>query len=154
MDLSKRITECQTIDDLSFLETHYMLDDNERALVFERKVEIIGRLLEWGVENEGLGLPANLAETWRPEQREYFISQWKNDQPLLLANDDPELCDLTHNWSSYERDTLFGEWSNDEGLLQVGRGEKRHADDNYHAETSEVSNNNLFRISQVRQVKV
>ena len=65
--------------DLTFLETHYMLDDNERALVFEGKVQIIARLLEWGVNTERLGLPA---DTWRPEQRESFIILLKNDQPL------------------------------------------------------------------------
>ena len=40
MDLSQRITVCQTIADLTILEAHYMLDDNVRALVFEKKVKI------------------------------------------------------------------------------------------------------------------
>ena len=99
-----------------------------------------------GVENERVRLPANTTDTRRPEKRGSFITQRKNDQPLLLANDDPMLCDLTRNWSSYEGDNLFGEWLNDEGLSQVGRGENRPAEDNGAELNSEVSHTNFFNV--------
>ena len=42
------------------------------------------------VENERLGLVADLTDTWTPEQREMFLLDWNNDEPLLemMANED------------------------------------------------------------------
>ena len=51
--------------------------------MFERKVEIISRFLEWGAENERVGLTENLLDSWTPEQRQHFMMDWQDDEPLL-----------------------------------------------------------------------
>ena len=83
MDLRAKIAECQTIDELMALENLYVLNECEQELVFDKKVEIICRMVEWGMENERLGLVADLTDTWTPEQRERFLSNWQDDEPLL-----------------------------------------------------------------------
>jgi hypothetical protein len=74
MDLTTKVLECQTVAELSALESLYVLNEQEQALIFERKVELIGRLLEWGIENEQLGLVVNLMDSWTPEQQENFMN--------------------------------------------------------------------------------
>ena len=49
MDLTTKVLECQTVAELSALESLYVLNDQEQALIFERKVELIARSLEWGI---------------------------------------------------------------------------------------------------------
>ena len=86
------------------------------------KVEIISRLLEWGIENEQQGLTANLSESWTPEQRQRFMFDWNDDEPSqqMMA-----IEDFTQHWSPEERESFLLDWSDDEPLLQMGRGEKR-----------------------------
>ena len=85
MDLTRRIIESQTIEELLILmvESLYDLIEYEQSLVFERKVEIITRRAEWAIENERMGLPADLTESWTYEQRERFLHDWENDEPFL-----------------------------------------------------------------------
>ena len=74
---------CQTIAELSTLERLYLLNEVEQRILFERKLEIFHRITEWRVENEQLGLTADFTDTWTPEQRERFMREWQNDDPLL-----------------------------------------------------------------------
>ena len=83
MDLAVKIAECQTIAELSTLERLYLLNEVEQRILFERKLEIFRRITEWRVENEQLGLTADFTDTWTPEQRERFMREWQNDDPLL-----------------------------------------------------------------------
>lgn len=163
-----KISECQTVTELTTLENLYVLNEFEQGLVFERKVEIISRLLEWGMENEQMGLAANLTDSWTPGQREKFLLDWNNDEPLveMLANEDSQLHDLTHQWPTEERERFYRDWQDDEPLLQTGRGEKRSIDEvNDGASTSnevnEVNNgasnevsDNFFTVTATKQVKV
>ena len=87
MDLPAKIAECQTIAGLSTLERLYLLNEYEQGLLFERKVEIMCRLAEWGMENQQLGLVANITDTWTPEQRERFLFHWQNDEPLFQIDE-------------------------------------------------------------------
>ena len=145
MDLTAKINECQTAAELTALENLYVLTEREQEMVFERKLEIVCRVAEWRIENEQLGLAADLTATWTPEQRERFLLDWNNDEPLLemMANEDfiRALEDNIHQ---------------DKPLLQVGRGQKRSIDKaNDGAGTSdEVSGNNFFTMTNVKQVKV
>ena len=145
MDLTAEINECQTAAELTALENLYVLTEREQETVFERKLEIVCRVAEWRIENERLGLVADRTDTWTPEQREMFLLDWNNDEPLLemMANEDfiRAFEDNIHQ---------------DEPLLQVGRGKKRSIDEaNDGAGTSdEVSGNNFFTMTDVKQVKV
>ena len=90
MDLAAKIMECQTIAELTALENLYVFTEREQEMLFERKVEIVRRVAEWRIENKRLGLVADLTDTWTPEQREMFLLDWNNDEPLLemMANED------------------------------------------------------------------
>ena len=66
MDIIRKIIECQTVAELTTLESLYVLNEYEQGLVFERKVEIISRVLEWGMENEQLGIAASLTVVFMP----------------------------------------------------------------------------------------
>ena len=88
------------------------------------------------MENEQLGLVANLSDTWTPEQRERFLLDWQNDVPLFQIDQ-----------GSYEE-------MNDEPLLQTGRGRKRSIDEvNDGARTSDEVSNNFFTMTDVKQVR-
>ena len=141
MDLPAKIAECQTIAELSILERLYLLNEYEQGLVFERKVEIMCRLAEWGMENEQLGLVANISDTWTPEQRERFLFDWQNDEPLFQI--DEGLCEEMNDMK-------------DEPQQQVGRGQKRSINEVNDGEekSDEVSDNNFFIVTDVKQVKV
>ena len=139
MDLPTKIAECQTIAELSISERLYLLNEYEQGLVFERKVEIMCRLAEWGMENEQLGLVANISDTWTPEQRERFLFDWQNYEPLFQINEGlyEEMNDMK-----------------DEPQLQVGRGQKRFINEVNDGEekSDEVSDNNFFTVTDVKQV--
>ena len=79
MDIVRRILACETIDELTVLEGLYVLNEYEQGLVYERRIEIVSRLLEWGTENEQQGLVANLSDSWTPEQRRSFLVEWNDD---------------------------------------------------------------------------
>ena len=94
----------------------YVLSEAEQRLVYAKKVEIISRLLEWGIENEQQGLTANLSNSWTPEQRQHFMSDWNNDEALqqMMATED-----FTQHWSPEERESFLLDWNDDEPLLQM-----------------------------------
>ena len=88
MDLSAKITECQTAAELTALENLCVLNERAQEMVFERKLEIVCRVAEWRIENERLGLAADVTDTWTPEQRERFLLDWNVDGPLLPFGND------------------------------------------------------------------
>ena len=124
-----------------------MLNEYEQGLVFERKVEIIGRVLEWGMENEQLGITASLTDSWTAEQRRQFLHDWQNDEPWLQSDRVELAANFTDSWTPEQRETFVMDWQNDEPLrqwmnepvAQSGRGQKRSIDDvNDSASTSEA----------------
>jgi hypothetical protein len=74
--IAEKICKAQTVADLTALENQHTLNEFEQGLMFDRKVEIISRFLEWGAENERVGLTANLSDSWTPEQRQQFMMDW------------------------------------------------------------------------------
>ena len=68
--------ECQTIAELTSLESQYVVREFEKSLVFEKKLELIGRLLEEGTQDEQLEFPTNLTGPWALEQRQQFELEW------------------------------------------------------------------------------
>ena len=83
VDMDTKIKDCQTIAELTVLESSNTLSKAEQRLVFEKKMEIFQRLREWRIENERLGPVADLSDTWTPEQLERLLYDWQNDEPLL-----------------------------------------------------------------------
>ena len=52
-------------------------------LIFEQRISILGRLMQWGVENEAMGLVGSISDSWTPEQRQQFIEDWMDDELLI-----------------------------------------------------------------------
>ena len=129
MDIVRRILACETIDELAALEGLYVLSEYEQGLVYERRIEIVSRLLEWGTENEQQGLVANLSDSWTPEQRRSFLVEWNDDEPFRAV-------------------------MNSEPVVQSGHGEKRTADESGEGTSEQVSESNYFTVTNVKQVKV
>ena len=114
MDIVRKIVACETVDKLTLLENLYVLNEYEKGLVYERKVEIITRLLEWGMENERHGLAANLSDSWTPEQRRNFLAEWNDEEPLRLVLNEEALqhssCNIqatNHSWDVGKEDQLM-----------------------------------------------
>ena len=114
--METRINECQTIAEL----------------VFERQMEIFQRIAEWRLENERLGFAPNLTDTWTPEQRERFLSDWQDNEFIAQINQGQK--------RSYE------EMIDDKP--QTGGGVDEMSDN----ETSDESN--FFTVDSVKEVNV
>jgi hypothetical protein len=129
MNNIQRILECETSDELAALEGLYVLSEYEQGLVYKRRIEIVSRLLKWGMENEQHGLTANLSDSWTPEQRRNFLREWNDDGPLMAV-------------------------MNSEPVIQSGRGEKRSASESGEGTSEQVSDSNYFTVTSVKQVKM
>ena len=132
MDIVRKIVACETIKELTLLESLYVLNDYEQGLMYERKVKISARIAEWRVENKRQGLAANISDSWTPEQRRNFLAEWNDDEPLRLVL----------NEESLQR--------SGDGL-QSGRGEKRSIDE---STSEQVSESNYFTVMKAKQVRV
>ena len=65
-------------------------------------------------------------------------------------------ADLTDTWTPEQRERFLLDWNYNEPVLQTGRGEKRSIDeiDDGAGTSDEVSDNNFFTMTGVKQVKV
>ena len=62
------------------MEKKYSLNEHEKDLMFGKRIAIISRLIEWGKENEAMGLEGSISDSWTPEVREEFIKDWMNEE--------------------------------------------------------------------------
>ena len=83
MDLPTMIKESTTLAQLLELEKKFSFNEHEKTLIFEQRISILGRLMQWGVENESMGLVGSISDSWTPEQRQQFIEDWMDDEPLI-----------------------------------------------------------------------
>ena len=83
MDISTLIKESTTLAQLLELEKKFSFNEHEKTLIFEKRISILGRLMQWGVENEAMGLVGSISDSWTPEQRQQFIEDWMDDEPLI-----------------------------------------------------------------------
>jgi hypothetical protein len=163
--MDTKISDCQTITELKFLERENTLNEAEQRLVFERQMEIFQRIREWRKENEQLGLVADLSDTWTPEQREAFMCDWQNDEPVTgrgqkrsrdEMNEDGGIRDepLLQAGQKRSHDEMNDDGGTpDESLLQYGRGQKRSHDEMNDGASDEVSDD-FFTVTDEKQVNV
>ena len=83
MHLPTMIKESTTLAQLLELEKKFSFNEHEKTLIFEQRISILGRLMQWGVENEAMGLVGSISDSWTPEQRQQFIEDWMDDEPLI-----------------------------------------------------------------------
>ena len=69
--LITKIRECQTFAELASLKSQYVVVGVE-SVVFEKKLELIGRLLEEETRDEQLEFTTNCTGPWGLEQRQQF----------------------------------------------------------------------------------
>ena len=74
--------EFETLKQIEEYEAANVLTDEQRRVLFERRMQIFLRIHQWREENERLGLAPDLTDTWTPEQREQFLRDWQDDEVL------------------------------------------------------------------------
>ena len=67
MDLPTMIKESTTLAQLLELEKKFSFNQHEKTLIFEQRISILGRLMQWGIENEAMGLVGSISDPWTPE---------------------------------------------------------------------------------------
>ena len=77
--MEEKINASQTLADIAELERTHFLNEEERRLVFERRMQIFFRILDWREENKKLGLEPTISDHWTPEQRETYLRDWLDD---------------------------------------------------------------------------
>ena len=132
--MKEKINACQTLAELAELERIHSLNEEERRLVFERRLWLFWRIHEWREENERLGLEPTISDFWTAEQREAYLRDWLDDSAVLEVIRGEK---RTHDEMLDEGPSTSH--SVNEEVLQTGRGE---ADENERP----------FYIESVRQV--
>ena len=91
--MEEAIRECQTLKQLELLGGNYIFTDREREQVFEKKVVIVQRVVQWRRKNKLLGLTPILTDTWTPDERQRFLAEWGNDDGLqdVLSQQNDEI---------------------------------------------------------------
>ena len=92
-----------------------VLSDEQRRVLFERRMQIFLRIQQWREENERLGLAPDLIDTWTPEQREWFLRDWQDDEVLNQVNHGEK---RTHDEMMDEEPS-----TSHQGASQTGRGD-------------------------------
>ena len=75
--LITKIKKCQTFAELASLKSQYVVVGVEKSVVFEKKLELIGRLLEEETRDEQLEFTTNCTGPWGLEQRQQFEIEWR-----------------------------------------------------------------------------
>ena len=158
--MDSRIENCEALAQLRELETELGSDMTllECQQIFERRMELVQRVLEWGREHRAMGLIESIGDSWTPTERQRFLDLWKDDEPLqsITIGSCTELENMMTTWTDEQKARFQHDWDDATGLFQMGRGEKRdHEEVNDGAGPSdEVRDNNFFTVSNLKQVKV
>ena len=120
--MEEKINAFQTLADIAELERTHLLNEEERRLVFERRLRIFLRIHEWREENERLGLESTISDFWTPEQRETYLRDWLDDSDVMEAVRGEK---RTHDKMMNEEPSTSHQIN--EEVLQMSRGE---VDDN------------------------
>ena len=119
------IRESTTLAQLLELEKKYSLNEHEKDLMFGKRIAIISRLIEWGKENEAMGLENSISDSRTPEVREKFIEDWMND-----------------------------EWMNQEGFRKKRNHNEMHDDNNCGTDEEVRDDISYFTTKDLNQVRV
>ena len=76
---------CQMLAKLAELERIHSLNEEERRLVFERRLWVFLRIHGWREENERLGLEPTISDFWTAEQRKTYLPDWLDDSDVMEA---------------------------------------------------------------------
>jgi hypothetical protein len=157
--MDSRIENCETLAQLGELETELGSDMTflEHQQIFERRTELIQRVLEWAREHRAMGLIQSIGDSWTPMERQRFLDMWKDDEPLrsITFGSGTVLENMMTAWTDEQRARFEHDWDDDTGLFQMGRGEKRaHDEVNDDAGPSDEVRDNFFTVTNLKQVKV
>ena len=75
--LITKIRGCQTFTELESLKSQYVVIGVEKSVVFEKTLELIGRLLEEEARDETPEFTTNRTYPWGLTQRQQFGVEWK-----------------------------------------------------------------------------
>ena len=73
--MDSQIENCETLAQFGELETELGSDMTflEYQKIFERRMELIQRVLEWGREHRAMGLIESIGDSWTPTERQRFL---------------------------------------------------------------------------------
>ena len=126
--MNTRIEKCETFAQLAELEeelssniTHY-----EHQQIFERRMELIQQMLEWGQEHKAMGLIESMCDNWTSTKRQRFLDLWNDDEPLqsMVCDSGAVLEGMMVKWTAEQRASFEHDRNIDSWLLQTGRGDK------------------------------
>ena len=138
--MEEKINACQTLADIAGLERTHLLNEEERRLMFERRMQIFFRIRDWREENKKLGLEPTISDHWTPEQRESFLRDWLDDEsPIMEASCSDEMINLSEHVN--ERASAS----------QLGRGEKRMHDE---VDDDDENDERPYVIENVKEVNI
>ena len=82
--MDSRIENGETLAQLAELETELGSDITfeEYQEIFERRIELIQQVLEWGREHKAMGLVESIPDSWTSTERQRFLDVWNDDEPL------------------------------------------------------------------------
>ena len=157
--MANRIERCETLAQLAELEeelgsniTYY-----EHQQIFERRMELIQQMLEWGREHKAMGLIESMCDNWTSTKRQRFLDLWNDEKPLqsMVCVSGAELEGMMVNWTAEQQASFEHDWNDDSWLLQMGRGDKRaHEEVNDGAGTSDEIRDVFFTVTKVKKVQV
>ena len=103
------VMEFETLKQIEEYEAGNVLTDEQRRVLFQRRMQIFLRIHQWRDKND-------LTDTWTPEQHERFLRDWQDDEVLNQVNHGEkrthdEMMDEEEPSTSYQ------------GASQTGRGD-------------------------------
>ena len=117
--MEKRFETLKEIDDY---ESKNALTDEERRVLFERRMQIFFRIHDWREENKKLGLEPTISDDWTPQQRESFLRDWFDDEAIDM---EASCSDEMMNEGPFASESV----NEGASTSQLGRGEKRMHDE-------------------------
>ena len=102
--MANRIEKCETMTQLVELEEElgYNITQYEHQQIFERRMELIQQMLEWGREHKAMGLIESMCDNWTSTERQRFLDLWNDDEPLqsMVCDSGAELESMMVNWTA------------------------------------------------------
>ena len=61
--MNKESTTLAQLLELEKLEQKFSFNEHEKTLILEQQISILGRLMQWDVENEAMGLVRSISDS-------------------------------------------------------------------------------------------
>ena len=146
--MQKRLESFETLKEIDEYALENNLTDEERRVLFERRMQLFFRTREWREENRKFGLERTISGRWTPEQRKSFLQDWLDDSPIVEASRSDE-----RTYDEMMNEDLSDQVNEGASTSQAGRGEKRSHDD-VDGDIDDDDDGRLYVIENVKEVNI